>query len=48
VPENFTFKKVNSNAEVLYHTMIGNVLKVALPGQKEPLEWELVFSAIQK
>ncbi len=43
VPNGFTLKKVEANADVLFHTQDGQLLKVAFHGQEEPIQWELVF-----
>ena len=43
VPDGMNLKKVMANADVLYHTQDGNLLKVAFHGQAEPLRWRLEF-----
>ncbi len=43
VPNGVNLKKVAANADVLYHTQDGNLLKVAFHGQAEPIRWKLEF-----
>ena len=43
IPENISFSKASSNAEVLSQKVNGKLLQVTLKGQKNPVDWTLAF-----
>ena len=44
VPSGMSLEKVEANSKVLYHKQTGNVAKIVMQGQEEPVQWKLSFA----